>query len=163
MGDVIASSLAESVHGLAARSKPFGFMPLFPGAGPGGHGIPIDPVDLMWKACTSVFESRLIGVARRINARMPGYVLECIADALNDCGKPQCGSRVEILGVSYKRDVADVPESPAPHGMAFWLKRAQGFPIQVPFDTPRKGLCCHHGRPLSGRLPGDSSRSASDS
>jgi UDP-N-acetyl-D-glucosamine dehydrogenase len=97
----------------AASSKPFGFMPFYPGPGLGGHCIPIDPVYLTWKARANGFEPRLIEVAQQINGKMPAHVVERIADALNDLGKPLRGSRIHILGVSYKRDVADVRESPA--------------------------------------------------
>jgi UDP-N-acetyl-D-glucosamine dehydrogenase len=97
----------------AAKSKPFGFMAFYPGPGLGGHCIPVDPVYLTWKARANGFEPRLIEVARQINSFMPRYVVDRIADALNDRGKPLRASRVHILGVSYKRDVADVRESPA--------------------------------------------------
>jgi UDP-N-acetyl-D-glucosamine dehydrogenase len=97
----------------AASSKPFGFMPFYPGPGLGGHCIPIDPVYLTWKARANGFEPRLIEVAQQINNRMPDHVVDRIAVALNDVGKPLRGSRVHILGVAYKRDVADVRESPA--------------------------------------------------
>jgi UDP-N-acetyl-D-glucosamine dehydrogenase len=97
----------------AASSKPFGFMPFYPGPGLGGHCIPVDPVYLTWKARANGFEPRLIEVAQQINNFMPRHVVDRIADALNDRGKPLRGSRVHILGVSYKRDVADVRESPA--------------------------------------------------
>jgi UDP-N-acetyl-D-glucosamine dehydrogenase len=97
----------------AASSKPFGFMPFYPGPGLGGHCIPIDPVYLTWKARTNGFEPRLIEVAQQINSFMPRHVVNRVADALNDRGKPLRGSRVHILGVSYKRDVTDIRESPA--------------------------------------------------
>jgi UDP-N-acetyl-D-glucosamine dehydrogenase len=97
----------------AASSKPFGFMPFYPGPGIGGHCIPIDPTYLTWKARVNGFEPRLIEVAQQINTLMPRHVVNLIADALNDRGLPLRGSRVHILGVSYKRDVADIRESPA--------------------------------------------------
>jgi len=95
----------------AASSKPFGFMPFYPGPGLGGHCIPIDPVYLSWKARTNGFEPRRIEVAQQINNHMPHPVVDRITVALNDLGKPLRGSRVHILGVAYKRDVADVRES----------------------------------------------------
>jgi UDP-N-acetyl-D-glucosamine dehydrogenase len=97
----------------AANTKPFGFMPFYPGPGLGGHCIPIDPVYLTWKARANGFEPRLIEVAQQINNRMPHHVVDRIGVALNDNGKPLKGSQVHILGVAYKRDVADVRESPA--------------------------------------------------
>ena len=97
----------------AASSKPFGFMPFYPGPGLGGHCIPIDPVYLSWKARANGFEPRLIEVAQQINSTMPAHVVDRIATALNEQRKPLRGSRVHILGVAYKRDIADVRESPA--------------------------------------------------
>lgn len=97
----------------AASTKPFGFMPFYPGPGLGGHCIPIDPFYLSWKARLSGFEARFIELAGQINGAMPEYVASKIADALNDSEKSVKGSRVLILGVSYKADIDDVRESPA--------------------------------------------------
>ena len=97
----------------AAKTKPFGFMPFYPGPGLGGHCIPIDPFCLSWKAHQSGFESRFIELAGHINASMPRYVMERIGDALNSVGKPVKGSKVHLFGVAYKADVSDVRESPA--------------------------------------------------
>lgn len=97
----------------AASSKPFGFMPFYPGPGLGGHCIPIDPVYLSWKARANGFEPRLIEVAQQINSAMPAHVVDRVATALNEQRKPLRGSQVHILGVAYKRDIADVRESPA--------------------------------------------------
>ncbi len=97
----------------AARSKPFGFMPFYPGPGLGGHCIPIDPAYLTWKARANGFEPRLIELSQQINSAMPSHVVDCVTRALNDRGKPLRGSQVHLLGVAYKRDVADVRESPA--------------------------------------------------
>ncbi len=97
----------------AASSKPFGFMPFYPGPGLGGHCIPIDPVYLTWKAHANGFEPRLIEAAQQINGQMPRLAVERVAEALNDAGKAIRGSRIHILGVSYKPDVADLRESPA--------------------------------------------------
>jgi UDP-N-acetyl-D-glucosamine dehydrogenase len=97
----------------AAETKPFGFMPFFPGPGLGGHCIPIDPQYLAWKLKTVNYNARFIQLAADINFNMPRYVLGKIADALNECGKALKGSRVLILGVAYKADVGDVRESPA--------------------------------------------------
>jgi UDP-N-acetyl-D-glucosamine dehydrogenase len=97
----------------AAQTKPFGFMPFYPGPGLGGHCIPVDPEYLAWKLKTINYNARFIQLAGEINFGMPAYVLGKIADALNDAGKPLNGSRVLVLGVAYKADVADVRESPA--------------------------------------------------
>ena len=97
----------------AAATKPFGFMPFYPGPGLGGHCIPIDPFYLSWKAKESGFEARFIELAGHINSSMPHYVVDKVADCLNDRGKPVRGSRILILGVAYKEDIDDVRESPA--------------------------------------------------
>ena len=97
----------------AAKTKPFGFMPFFPGPGLGGHCIPIDPFYLSWKAKQKGFESRFIELAGHINAGMPRYVVERIADALNSQSRSINRSRVHLFGVAYKPDVSDTRESPA--------------------------------------------------
>jgi UDP-N-acetyl-D-glucosamine dehydrogenase len=97
----------------AAKTKPFGFMPFYPGPGLGGHCIPIDPFYLSWKARQSGFECRFIELAGHVNASMPEYVVERVADALNTSRKAINGSRVHVYGVAYKRDVSDMRESPA--------------------------------------------------
>jgi UDP-N-acetyl-D-glucosamine dehydrogenase len=97
----------------AAATKPFGFMPFYPGPGLGGHCIPIDPHYLSWKLKTLNYNARFIELASEINTNMPNYVLDLVADALNDRSKPIRGSRVLVLGVTYKRDIEDVRESPA--------------------------------------------------
>ena len=97
----------------AAATKPFGFMPFYPGPGLGGHCIPIDPLYLSWKARLTGFEPRFIDLANQVNSTMPRVVVDVVADALNQRRKPLNGSRVLVLGVSYKRDVNDVRESPA--------------------------------------------------
>jgi UDP-N-acetyl-D-glucosamine dehydrogenase len=97
----------------AAKTKPFGFMPFYPGPGLGGHCIPIDPFYLSWKARQSGFESRFIELAGHINAGMPRYVVQRIADALNSKSKAINGSRVHLVGVAYKAGVSDTRESPA--------------------------------------------------
>ena len=97
----------------AAATKPFGFMPFYPGPGIGGHCIPLDPHYLLWKARQHGFDSRFIGLAEEVNSRMPEHVVQLISDGLNDAEKPLKGSRVLLLGVAYKRDINDVRESPA--------------------------------------------------
>jgi UDP-N-acetyl-D-glucosamine dehydrogenase len=97
----------------AAATKPFGFMPFYPGPGLGGHCIPIDPFYLSWKTKQAGIEARFIELAGYINGQMPHFVVDKIQNALNDHTKPLKGSRVHVMGVSYKRDIDDVRESPA--------------------------------------------------
>jgi len=97
----------------AAATKPFGFMPFYPGPGLGGHCIPIDPFYLSWKTKQAGIEARFIELAGYINGQMPHFVLDKIQNALNDHSKPLNGSRVHVLGVAYKRDIDDVREPPA--------------------------------------------------
>ena len=97
----------------AAATKPFGFMPFYPGPGLGGHCIPIDPFYLSWKAKESGFEARFIELAGVINGSMPYHVVSKVVDSLNEKGKPAKGSKILILGVAYKEDIDDVREAPA--------------------------------------------------
>lgn len=97
----------------AAATKPFGFMPFYPGPGLGGHCIPIDPHYLAWKARIHGFSPRFIELASEVNAQMPHFVVDKAQSVLNERKKALNGSRILILGVTYKRDVADVRESPA--------------------------------------------------
>ena len=97
----------------AAATKPFGFMPFYPGPGLGGHCIPIDPFYLSWKSKEAGIEARFIELAGYINGRMPEFVVEKIQNALNDARKSVRGSKVHVLGIAYKRDIDDVRESPA--------------------------------------------------
>ncbi|HET7295080.1 MAG TPA: nucleotide sugar dehydrogenase [Vicinamibacteria bacterium] len=96
----------------AAASKPFGFMPFYPGPGLGGHCIPIDPFYLSWKLKTLNYRARFIELAGEVNSEMPEYVCERVADALNERERSVKGSRVLVLGIAYKKDVEDVRESP---------------------------------------------------
>jgi UDP-N-acetyl-D-glucosamine dehydrogenase len=97
----------------AAATKPFGFMPFYPGPGLGGHCIPIDPFYLSWKTKQAGIEARFIELAGYINGQMPHFVVDKIQGALNDHSKPLKGSHIHILGAAYKRDIDDVRESPA--------------------------------------------------
>jgi UDP-N-acetyl-D-glucosamine dehydrogenase len=96
-----------------AATKPFGFMPFYPGPGLGGHCIPIDPIYLQWRARIDGFEPQFIQLAQKINGDMPAFVVRRAMDLLNEVGKPLNGSRVHVLGVTYKKDISDVRESPA--------------------------------------------------
>lgn len=97
----------------AAATKPFGFMKFTPGPGIGGHCIPLDPHYLAWKMRTLNYKTRFIDLASEINSQMPEWVVQKVADALNEVRKAVRGSRVLVLGVAYKRDIDDVRESPA--------------------------------------------------
>jgi UDP-N-acetyl-D-glucosamine dehydrogenase len=97
----------------AAATKPFGFMPFYPGPGLGGHCIPIDPFYLSWKTRQAGMEARFIELAGYINGQMPHFVADKVQSALNDAGKPVKGSRIHVMGVAYKRDIDDMRESPA--------------------------------------------------
>ncbi len=97
----------------AASTKPFGFMPFYPGPGLGGHCIPIDPFYLAWKAREQNCPTRFIELAGAVNTEMPSYVVRRLSEALNSVGKPVKDSNILILGLSYKRDVDDTRESPA--------------------------------------------------
>lgn len=113
MSDKLKINVWEVID--AAATKPFGFIPFYPGPGLGGHCIPIDPFYLGWKARMSGFEPRFIELAGQVNESMPGFVIEKITNALNDDTKSVRGSKIHILGVAYKRNVSDVRESPALH------------------------------------------------
>jgi len=97
----------------AAATKPFGFMPFYPGPGLGGHCIPIDPFYLTWKARQFEFQTKFIELAGEINTAMPYHVVARTVDALNAHGKPLKGSRVLVLGLAYKKNVDDLRESPS--------------------------------------------------
>jgi UDP-N-acetyl-D-glucosamine dehydrogenase len=118
----LANEMARMCHRLginvwevieAAKTKPFGFMPFYPGPGLGGHCIPVDPYYLTWKAKMTGFEPRLVELAAIVNSQMPEFTVSRIADVLNERQKSLKGSTILALGVSYKRDANDVRESPA--------------------------------------------------
>ena len=117
----------------AAATKPFGFMPFYPGPGLGGHCIPVDPHYLSWKTRQAGHEARFIDLAAQINGAMPQFVVEKIQTALNDRGKPVKGSRIHVMGVAYKRDVADVRESPALDILALLSERGALLSYTDPF------------------------------
>lgn len=97
----------------AASSKPFGFMPFYPGPGIGGHCIPIDPLYLSWKLRTLHYKARFIELADDINSAMPDYVVNLVGEALNDHRKSIKGSKILLLGMAYKKDIDDLRESPS--------------------------------------------------
>jgi UDP-N-acetyl-D-glucosamine dehydrogenase len=131
----------------AAKTKPFGFQAFYPGPGLGGHCIPIDPFYLTWLARKHEMPTRFIELAGEVNTSMPRYVVDRVAEALNDAGKPVRGSRVGVLGVAYKKDVDDPRESPSFKLMELLQERGailsyndphvEVLPTMRHYDTPR--------------------------
>jgi UDP-N-acetyl-D-glucosamine dehydrogenase len=117
----------------AAATKPFGFMPFYPGPGLGGHCIPVDPHYLSWKLKALNFNARFIELAGEINSRMPQVVVERITAALNERRRPLKGSKIHILGVAYKKNVSDTRESPALDVMALLEKAGAAISYSDPF------------------------------
>jgi UDP-N-acetyl-D-glucosamine dehydrogenase len=126
----------------AAATKPFGFMPFYPGPGLGGHCIPIDPFYLSWKSKQAGIEARFIELAGYINGQMPHFVVDKIQNALNDHAKPLNGSHIHILGVAYKRGIDDVRESPALDIILLLERRGARITYSDPF-VPKVRLDDH--------------------
>ncbi len=126
---IIADRMGIDIHEVirAAATKPFGFVPYYPGPGLGGHCIPIDPFYLTWKARAYGLHTRFIELAGEVNRSMPDWVVGKIADALNERGKAIKGSRMLVLGIAYKKNVDDMRESPAV--MLMEILRAKGADI----------------------------------
>src|SRR5437773_193960 len=116
----------------AAATKPFGFMPFYPGPGIGGHCIPVDPLYLSWKMRLNGYEARFISLADDINRAMPGHVLTLVTEALNEVGRALKGTRILVLGVAYKRGIGDTRESPAFEIIASLLRKG----AQVSYADP---------------------------
>lgn len=117
----------------AAATKPFGFMPFYPGPGLGGHCVPVDPHLLSWKSRQAGYEPRLIRLAAEINGEMPRHVVDRVQAALNDAGKPVKGSRIHLVGVAYKRNVGDTRESPALDIAALLASMGAGITFSDPY------------------------------
>jgi UDP-N-acetyl-D-glucosamine dehydrogenase len=117
----------------AAATKPFGFMPFYPGPGIGGHCIPLDPHYLSWKLKTLNYYAKFIELAAEINSNMPQYVVGKVTDLLNEQEKSVRGSRVLILGVTYKRNTGDVRESPALDLIRLLQERGARLDFSDPF------------------------------
>ena len=132
----------------AAKTKPFGFQAFYPGPGLGGHCIPIDPFYLTWAARKHGLHTRFIELAGEINTAMPQNVVDRVAEALNEAGKPIKGSRVCVLGAAYKKDVDDPRESPAFEILEMLATAGRGHILQ---RSP-------HSRPASHALPHDPPR-----
>jgi len=131
MCDRLGISVWEVVD--AAATKPFGFMPFYPGPGLGGHCIPIDPFYLSWKVKEVGFEARFIELAGQVNGAMPQHVVDKITDALNAQRKAVNGADILVMGVAYKRDIDDVRESPALDVIALLMKKGARVAYHDPF------------------------------
>jgi UDP-N-acetyl-D-glucosamine dehydrogenase len=134
----------------AAATKPFGFMPFFPGPGLGGHCIPIDPLYLSWKLKTVKYQARFIELADNVNSGMPEYVVTLVSDALNSRKKAVNGSRILVSGVAYKKDIEDVRESPAIDVIALLRRRG----AEVSYHDPFVPELDHHGAENAPELVG---------
>ena len=137
MCDKLGISVWEVVD--AAATKPFGFMPFYPGPGLGGHCIPIDPFYLSWKVKEVGFEARFIELAGQVNGAMPQHVVDKVTDALNTGGKAVNGANIFVLGVAYKRDIDDVRESPALDVMSLLLNKGGRVTYHDPFAASIDG------------------------
>ena len=138
----------------AAATKPFGFMPFYPGPGPGGHCIPIDPHYLSWKAKTYQENARFIELASEINNRMPKYVLDKVIHALNLHKKPINGSKILIIGVAYKKDIGDTRESPAFKVIRLMLDKGAHILYHDPYVSKiiLRGVDTYHSETLTSSV-----------
>lgn len=141
----------------AAATKPFGFMPFYPGPGLGGHCIPIDPFYLSWKTRQAGIEARFIELAGYVNGQMPHFVVDKVQAALNEHAKAVKGSRVHILGVAYKKNIDDVRESPALDIIHLLQQRG----ATVSFSDPYVEDLRHEGQDLA-RIPVEEGCAAAD-
>ncbi len=130
----------------AAKTKPFGFQAFYPGPGLGGHCIPIDPFYLTWAARRHGVHTRFIELAGEVNTAMPAHVVNRVAEALNEAGKPVKGSRVCVLGVAYKKDVDDPRESPAFEVLELLLRRGAAVTYNDPHVPSLPRMRHHHVR-----------------
>jgi UDP-N-acetyl-D-glucosamine dehydrogenase len=142
----------------AAATKPFGFMPFYPGPGIGGHCIPIDPLYLSWKLRLDGYESRFIALADDINRSMPHVVVEMVSQALNGQRRSVNGAHIIALGVAYKRGVGDLRESPALEVME--LLRARG--AEISYADPHVPSINFEGHALKAIEPTDAALGAAD-
>ena len=138
----------------AAATKPFGFMPFYPGPGLGGHCIPVDPHYLSWKAQKYQYHARFIELASEINSEMPKYVVDKISHALNLQRKPLNGSKLLILGVAYKKDIGDTRESPALEVIRLILDKKAEFIYHDPYveHLSLSSRETYHSEPLTANL-----------
>jgi UDP-N-acetyl-D-glucosamine dehydrogenase len=130
----------------AAKTKPFGYQPFYPGPGLGGHCIPVDPFYLTWVARKFGLSTRFIELAGEVNTAMPAFVISKVSDALNDCGKPIKGSKVALLGMAYKKDVDDPRESPGFELLEMLLHKGAQVTYNDP-HIPRLPAMRHYSHP----------------
>lgn len=130
IADILDINVWEVID--AASTKPYGFMPFYPGPGLGGHCIPIDPLYLSWKLRSLRYRARFIELASEVNEEMPEFVVDMVARALNEHGKCLNGARILALGVAYKKDISDMRESPA----LDVIKQLQKRHAQVSYADP---------------------------
>jgi UDP-N-acetyl-D-glucosamine dehydrogenase len=136
----------------AAATKPFGFMPFYPGPGLGGHCIPVDPHYLSWKLRTLDYNARFVNLADEVNSEMPKFVVDKGAAALNEHRKSVKGSSILILGITYKKDIGDVRESPALDIAKALLQRGARVDYHDPYVPEIKvGEFLHRSVSLNGR------------
>ncbi|MBL9005472.1 MAG: nucleotide sugar dehydrogenase [Myxococcales bacterium] len=134
----------------AAATKPFGFMPFYPGPGLGGHCIPVDPLYLSWKLRTLKYEARFIEVADQVNAGMPEFVVSRLQDALNDVSLPLRGAEILVLGVAYKRNIDDIRESPALDIIEMLAEKGARVQYHDPYvPSLQLGEHTYHSQPLA--------------
>lgn len=124
----------------AAKTKPYGFMPFYPGPGLGGHCIPIDPFYLSWKAKEFHFQTTLIEAAGQTNKGMPEYVVKKIGLILNDIKKSYANSKLTLMGIAYKKDIDDYRESPALRILQLLLELKADITLIDPYISEFKGL-----------------------
>lgn len=131
---IVADRMGIDIHEVirAAATKPFGFVPYFPGPGLGGHCIPIDPFYLTWKAREYGVHTRFIELAGEVNSSMPDYVVGKVVDALNGRRKAVNGTRILVLGIAYKKNVDDMRESPS----VFLMERLRALGADVAYSDP---------------------------
>ncbi len=143
---IIADRMGIDIHEVirAAATKPFGFVPYWPGPGLGGHCIPIDPFYLTWKAREYGLNTRLIELAGEINRAMPEWVVAKLADALNDRGRALKGSRILVLGIAYKKNVDDMRESPAVELMEILVRKGARVDYSDPHVPVFPRMRGHH-------------------
>lgn len=131
---IVADKMGIDIHEVirAAATKPFGFVPYYPGPGLGGHCIPIDPFYLTWKAREYGVHTRFIELAGEVNSSMPDYVIAKVASALNSAKKAINGSRILVLGIAYKKNVDDMRESPS----VMLMEKLRDFGAEVAYSDP---------------------------
>jgi UDP-N-acetyl-D-glucosamine dehydrogenase len=151
MCDLLGVDVYEVID--AAATKPFGFIPFYPGPGLGGHCIPIDPHYLAWKLKALNFQARFIELASEINGMMPAVVTSLVADGLNQSAKSIRNAKILVLGVAYKKDVSDCRESPALDVMRMLSEKGADLIYNDPYvATLRLGKITINSRPLTSEM-----------